>query len=158
MTKKEKDRCPYCLGMKLRPKGWNTKRTKRRMKCGGCKRHLVLRGKNWFVSDSQIRLINDFLLERLSLRGICSVVKISLSSLMTYIGKLYDRQPEYLNYRIAEKPDIYLQLIDCELDEMWYFVYRKRNKKWVWIAQCCRTRQIIAFLVGWTRRNYGKNS
>ena len=118
------------------------------MKCGCCKRHLVLKGKNWFVSDAQISLINDLLLERLSLRGICRVAKISLSWLMGYIGKLYDRQPDCLNYRTPETPEINLQLIDCELDEMWSFVYKKTNKKWIWIAQCRRTRQVIAFQIG----------
>jgi insertion element IS1 protein InsB len=118
------------------------------MKCGCCKRHLILKGKNWFVSHSQINLINDLLLERLSLRGICRVVKISLSWLMVYIVRLYDKQPDNLNYRIPKKPEIDLQLIDFELDEMWSFVHKKTNKKWIWIAQCRKTRQVIAFYVG----------
>ena len=67
---------------------------------------------------------------------------------MGYIGKLYDRQPDCLNYRTPETPEINLQLIDCELDEMWSFVYKKTNKKWIWIAQCRRTRQVIAFQIG----------
>ena len=35
-----------------------------------------------------------------------------------------------------------------ELDEMWSFVARRRNKRWVWLAQCRRTRQIVAFAIG----------
>ena len=35
-----------------------------------------------------------------------------------------------------------------ELDEMWSFVYKKKNKKWLWIALCRRTRQIVAFVIG----------
>ena len=35
-----------------------------------------------------------------------------------------------------------------ELDELWSFVYQKSNKKWVWIALCRRTRQIVAYYVG----------
>ncbi len=35
-----------------------------------------------------------------------------------------------------------------ELDELWSFVYRRKDKKWVWLAQCRRTRQIVAFAVG----------
>jgi insertion element IS1 protein InsB len=148
MTKKENERCPYCLNTNLRPKGWNTKRTKRRKKCIDCKRHLVLEGKNWFVSDAQIELVDALLLERISLRGICRAIKISLSWLMKYMVRLYDRQPDGLNYRMPEKAEIDLQLIDCELDELWSFVHRKKNKQWVWIAQCRTTRQVIAFQVG----------
>ena len=35
-----------------------------------------------------------------------------------------------------------------ELDELWSFVYRRRDKRWVWLALCRRTRQIVAFAVG----------
>ncbi len=31
---------------------------------------------------------------------------------------------------------------------MWSFVFRRKNKKWVWLAQCRRTRQIVAFAIG----------
>jgi len=148
MTKKENERCPYCLGTNLRPKGWNSKRTKRRMKCGDCKRHLVSEGKSWFVGGPQIELVDALLLERISLRGICRVAKISLSWLMAYIGRLYGGLPQDLNYRMPERPDVELQLVDCEPDEMWSFVSKRENKQWVWIAQCRLTRQVIAFHVG----------
>ena len=35
-----------------------------------------------------------------------------------------------------------------ELDELWSFVYSKDNKRWVWVAICRRTRQIVACFVG----------
>ena len=35
-----------------------------------------------------------------------------------------------------------------ELDELWSFVHRRRNKRWVWLAQCRRTRQIVAYAIG----------
>ena len=31
---------------------------------------------------------------------------------------------------------------------MWSFVFRCKNKRWVWLAQCRRTRQIVAFAIG----------
>jgi insertion element IS1 protein InsB len=31
---------------------------------------------------------------------------------------------------------------------MWSFVQKKSNKQWIWIAQCRRTRQVIAFHIG----------
>ena len=42
----------------------------------------------------------------------------------------------------AEKGDV------LELDELWSFVGSKADVRWVWIALCRQTRQIIAFLVG----------
>lgn len=156
MTKKENERCPYCLSTNLSPKGWNTKKTKRRMKCAGCKKHIVSDGKDWFISDFQIELIDKLLVERLSLRGICRVVGVSISWLLKYIKKLYAKQPKDLNYRISTKPEIRLQLIECELDEMWSFVYKKTNKKWIWIAQCRKTRQTVAFYIGDRSRESAK--
>jgi IS1 family transposase len=35
-----------------------------------------------------------------------------------------------------------------ELDEMWSFVYRRSNKRWIWIALCRRTRQVLAYAIG----------
>ncbi len=35
-----------------------------------------------------------------------------------------------------------------ELDELWSFVARRKNKKWVWLALCRRTRQIVAYAMG----------
>ena len=35
-----------------------------------------------------------------------------------------------------------------ELDELWSFVLKKDNKKWIWIALCRKTRQLVAYAVG----------
>ena len=35
-----------------------------------------------------------------------------------------------------------------ELDELWSFVGSKANVRWVWIALCRQTRQIVAYFVG----------
>lgn len=35
-----------------------------------------------------------------------------------------------------------------ELDELWSFVFKRTNKNWVWLAQCRRTRQIVAYVIG----------
>lgn len=35
-----------------------------------------------------------------------------------------------------------------ELDEVWSFVLKKAEKRWLWTAMCLRTRQIVAFVIG----------
>ncbi len=35
-----------------------------------------------------------------------------------------------------------------ELDELWSFVGSKLNARWVWIALCRQTRQVVAYFVG----------
>ena len=42
----------------------------------------------------------------------------------------------------AEKGDV------LELDELWSFVSCKVNPRWVWIALCRQTRQVVAHFVG----------
>ena len=81
-------------------------------------------GRKWYVSDEQLELLQKLLLERISLRGICRVIGISLSWLLFYLKKLYASQSDDLNYRLPKKHQVILQLIDCELDEMWSFVHR----------------------------------
>ena len=34
------------------------------------------------------------------------------------------------------------------MDELWSFVLKKSQKRWIWIALCRRTRQVVAFVVG----------
>ena len=35
-----------------------------------------------------------------------------------------------------------------ELDELWSFVARRKNKRWIWLALCRRTRQVVAYAIG----------
>lgn len=35
-----------------------------------------------------------------------------------------------------------------ELDELWSFVLKKTRKRWIWIALCRQTRQVVAFVIG----------
>jgi len=34
------------------------------------------------------------------------------------------------------------------MDELWSFVLRRADKRWIWLALCRRTRQIAAYAVG----------
>lgn len=44
--------------------------------------------------------------------------------------------------RPAEKDDV------LELDECWTYVQKRSNKRWLWVALCRRTRQVVAFVIG----------
>lgn len=35
-----------------------------------------------------------------------------------------------------------------ELDELWSFVLKKANKRWVWLALSRATRQVVAYVIG----------
>ena len=40
------------------------------------------------------------------------------------------------------------EVVALELDELWSFVLKRANKRWVWIALCRATRQVVAYAVG----------
>ena len=40
------------------------------------------------------------------------------------------------------------EVVELELDELWSFVRCKRNQRWVWLALCRGTRQVVACVIG----------
>ena len=38
--------------------------------------------------------------------------------------------------------------VELELDEMWSFVYKKDQKRWVWLALCKETKQVVSAVIG----------
>ena len=40
------------------------------------------------------------------------------------------------------------EAVTLELDELWSFVLKRANKRWVWVALCRATRQVVAYVVG----------
>jgi IS1 family transposase len=40
------------------------------------------------------------------------------------------------------------EAVALELDELWSFVLKRANKRWVWIALCRATRQVVAYVIG----------
>ena len=49
------------------------------------------------ISPENRALIEKLLLERLSLRGVCRVLGVALTSLLRFMEKLYEQSPEDLN-------------------------------------------------------------
>ncbi len=54
-----------------------------------------------------------------------------------------ESQPELSTTLLPAPPSATL-----ELDELWSFVRSRDNKKWIWIALCRETLQIVAYYVG----------
>src|SRR5207253_1834039 len=53
--------------------------------------------------------------------------------------------PELQETLAAPDPE---EAIALELDELWSFVLKRANKRWVWVALCRATRQVVAYAVG----------
>jgi len=117
-------------------------------------RQFVEQAEQRLISDDTKELVKRLLTERISLRGICRSVEVSLSWLMSFIVAQYEDLPDHLNVVQSKNTSgVIIQLLDVEnaeveANEMWSFVGKKENKQWVWVAMDADTRQIIAFYIG----------
>jgi len=81
--------------------------------------------------------------ERISLRGIERVFGPCRQTVMVWLEEYLEQLPTLMDsLQPAQQADV------LEIDEVWSFVGRKTNKRWLWTAQCRRTRQIVAFVIG----------
>lgn len=143
ITQADKLICPRCQLSHIKRNG-HTYYGKQNYQCLLCDRQFVIRQAT--ASLEKQKLIKRLLLERISLRGICRVLKVSLSWLLNFIEKLYLSNPEDLNF--VEPTAVEIEVFCLEADELWSFVEKRTNKRWIWLVLERRTRQIIALHIG----------
>jgi len=143
ITQADNLRCPRCQLSHIKRNG-HTYYGKQNYQCLLCDRQFVIR--NQRVSQEKQELIKSLLLERISLRGICRVLKVSLSWLIDFLEQLYQRTPDDLKF--VEPAAAEIEIFCLEADELWSFVGKRANKRWVWLVLERRTRQIIALYIG----------
>ncbi len=139
-------RCPRC-GLSHTKKNGHTYYRKQNYRCLSCGRQFVRDSQR--VSDDTRALVKRLLLERLSLRGVCRVTGLSLTWLLQFIAALYERLPDGLCVAPASpRHPVHLLRLEAEVDEVWSFVGRRADKRWLWLAFDKESRQVIAFYVG----------
>ena len=129
-------------------KNGHTHYGKARLKCKCCQRQFVHQRAHAPLSDECKRRVELMLAERISLRAICRVMEIKAHQLYAYMDELYDEIPQDLACCIPDDAEIEMVEMNCEADELWSFVGRKSNKKWLWLALDRRRRQVVALFVG----------
>ena len=81
--------------------------------------------------------------ERMSLRGIQRVFGVWRTTVLRWLKQLIERLPTLPETLLpAQAEDV------LEMDEMVSFVAEKWFKRWLWLAMCRRTRQIVAYAIG----------
>ncbi len=143
ITQANKLRCPRCQLSHIKRNG-HTYYGKQNHQCLMCGRQFVVREQS--VSEDKRELIKSLLLERLSLRGICRVLKVSLWWLLNFVEQLYLTAPEDL--QLVEPIAAEIEIFCLEADQLWSFVAKRENKRWIWLILQRRTRQIIALHIG----------
>jgi len=81
--------------------------------------------------------------ERTSLRGIERIFGVCRQTIAGWIDTHVHALPSLLETLLPAKANDVL-----ELDEVWSFVGKRAEKRWLWTALCRRTRQIVAFVIG----------
>ncbi len=146
--------CPQCGSFHLKRNG-HTHYGKQNYQCLDCYRQFVAASR--LISADTKELLKKLLLERISLRGICRALRVSLPWLLGFAVELYEQLPDDLHVEpVASTARVRLLRLEAEADETWSFVGKKANKQWIWIALDTRTKQVIAFYVGDRSRRSAK--
>ncbi|MEZ4934148.1 MAG: IS1 family transposase [Saprospiraceae bacterium] len=141
--------CPDCHSHKVKKNGF-TYYGKQNHKCKDCKRQFVL-DNHHTVGEAKREIARRALGERLSLRGICRVVGVSLRWICGFAAETWATAPEDLGLCTESnllRSSKVLKIIGLQLDEAWSFVGCKKNKAWIWVAFEPNTRQVVAFHIG----------
>ena len=90
------------------------------------------------IADEQRTLIEHLLRERISLRGICRAVDVSLTWLLHFMIECFATCPDHLHVELPREPtDVVIRQLEAEADEMWSFVRRKpisSGSRLLWMA------------------------
>src|SRR5499426_2626977 len=140
--------CPACGSTRFKKHG-HTHNGKQNHQCKTCPRQFVQCCEQYLISEDKRGLIERLLVERISLRGICRAVGVTLKWLLGFLVQCFEALPDHLHVQpVSCTHDMMIQRLEVEADEMASFVQKKANKQWIWIAMDAKTRQVIAFHVG----------
>ena len=141
--------CPSCTSGKVVKNG-KTYYGKQNHKCKDCNRQFVTDNQHTIAEERRLD-VEALLLERISLRGICRSMGVSLTWLMSFATGVWEQTPDDLGARhdwLDSLTEEQLQTIELQIDEMWSFVDFKKNKKWIWVIYCPATKQVLTMHVG----------
>lgn len=141
--------CLACKSANIKKNG-HIHNGKQNYMCRHCGRQFVADNKKTITTE-QREQIKKLLLERISLRGICRVMNVSLTWLLAFFGLVTSEIPEDMGIIKPKKSKLTI-----ELDEMWSFVGSKENKQWIWLAIDRATKQ-IGFHIGGEEKKMPKN-
>jgi insertion element IS1 protein InsB len=110
--------------------------------CKSCGRYGTLAAQVGY-EEAVHRQVQRAVLERASLCGIARIFGLSRRTLARWLERWGACLPPLEETLVPAQVDDVL-----ELDEVWSFVLKKENQRWIWVALCRRTRQIVAYFIG----------
>lgn len=133
--------CPKCGSQHMVKNGHDYKGDQKYY-CKTCGSYGTLNARRGY--DDRLRTqVRRAVLERVSLRGIERIFGVSRHTVARWIESWAGQLPPLEDTLTPARMDDVL-----ELDEAWSFVFKKDWKRWIWVALCRRTRQIVAWFIG----------
>ena len=149
--------CPYCNSSNIVKNG-KDKKNKQRFLC----KNKECNHKTFLLDYSDIgrqKHIKDLILKMAingsGIRDTARVLEISPNTVIETLKKANDII-ENVNHKLLKKNGkknieidiVPINAIDIELDEMWSFMEKKSNQRWLWLAIDHNTRDTVAFVFG----------
>src|SRR5919205_1934592 len=120
--------CPACGSTRYKKNG-HTRHSKQNYQCKNCERQFSAGAANRLIAAERRAEIANLLRERISLRGICRAVSVSLTWLLHFMVECFASCPDHLHAQLPTRPrEVLISRLEAEADEMWSFVQKKANK------------------------------
>jgi transposase-like protein len=137
--------CRHCGSIEITRHGLTTN-GKQRFLCHDCGRYSRESPQpNGYTAQARETILRAYD-ERSSLRGLSRTFGVSRNTVTAWLKKA-ERLPPLTQTLLApdeEKPET----AALELDELWSFVLKRARKRWIWVALCRHTRQVVAYFIG----------
>ena len=118
--------------------------------CKDCGAYRVIRPHEKYNAETKATVLKAYR-ERMSLRGIQRVFGVWRKTVLRWVEAWVAQLPTLTETLLpAQAEDV------LELDELVSFVSEKWFKRWLWTAQCRRTRQIVAYAIGDRSQDTGR--
>ena len=133
--------CPQCSSIDIVKNGTDYKGAQK-FHCHDCNAYGTLNARGHYSEEEKVTILRAYR-ERASMRGVERIFGTARQTLARWILEEAAKLPDLADTLEDARPDDVL-----ELDELWSFVLKKSNKRWIWIALCRRTRQVVAHYIG----------
>lgn len=133
--------CVRCESIDLVKNGHDYKGAQK-YHCKSCGRYGTLQAQTGYSTRVREQ-VKGAVLERVSLRGIERIFGLSRRTVSRWLVHWIRQVPAVAATLLpAEAED------ELELDELWSFVGKETKERWLWLALCRRTRQVVAYWLG----------
>jgi insertion element IS1 protein InsB len=133
--------CARCGSLDLVKNGHDYKGSQK-YHCKTCGRYGTVQAQTGYSMKVRNQ-VKCAVLERLSLRGIERIFGLSRRTVSRWLAQWITQVPAIESKLLPAVAEDVL-----ELDELWSFVGSKAQERWLWLALCRRTRQVVAYWLG----------